>query len=360
MFLYNEYMTVYLLQVSLDIEGENLEASPRLQAAVQAIKSLTKKNNKIVLLGHRGRPKRFEKNLSLKPFQAILSKKLSRKVIFLSKFNFQAIRREISSAPLGSVFLLENLRFLSGETKNSAKLAKELSSLGDLYINDDFATSHRVNASNVGISKLLPSRLGPTFKNEVKNLNKILKKPKKPMVLIIGGVKMTDKIGVIKNLLPKVDSVLLGGGPANTFLKARGFPIGKSIFEKELVRSAKALSRNRKVVLPMDFKVDNSQILDIGPNTLKNYERIINGAKTIVWGGPVGLFEKPGFEEGTYGVAKAIAESEGFSVVGGGETTEVIAKLGLEKKINFISTGGGAMLAYLAGKKLPALKYIKR
>lgn len=353
-------MTIYLLRVSLDIEGENLEASPRLQAAVQTIKSLTKKNNKIVLLSHRGRPKKFEKNLSLKPFQAILSKKLNKKVIFLPKFNFQAIRQEISSAPLGSIFLLENLRFLPGEIRNSEKLARELSSLGNIYVNDDFATSHRENASTVGVSKLLPSRLGPTFKKEIKNLNKVLKKPKKPVVLIIGGLKMTDKIGVIKNLLPKVESVLLGGGPANTFLKARGFPIGKSIFEKELVRTAKALSRNSKVILPMDFKIDQSRILDIGSNTLENYERIINNAKTIVWGGPVGLFEKPGFEEGTYGIARAVAESRGFSVVGGGETTEVIVKLGLEKKISFISTGGGAMLEYLAGKKLPALKYLRK
>ncbi len=351
---------VYLLRISLDIENSRgLSHSSRLKTAIRTIKLLSRKSNKIVILAHRGRPQRREANLSLKNFQPLLSKALKKKVVFFKEFDFKVVKEQISKAPGGTIFLLENLRFLSGEMKNDSHLAKQLAGLGDIYTNDDFPTSHRENSSNVGLSKILPSRLGPNFRKELINLNKI-KNPKKPLILIIGGVKIADKISVIKNLLPKAKYILLGGGVANTFLKAEGFDINKSVYDKEFVGLAKRLIRNKKIILPIDCKVSKGQILDIGPRTINYYRKLINQANTVVWNGPMGLFEKSGFAEGSHAIAKTVAESKAFTVVGGGQTGEIITKLKLEEKIGFVSTGGGAMLKYLAGKKLPALKYIKK
>ncbi len=351
---------VYLLEVSLDIDNsQGLAHSSRLKAAILAVKSLSRKNNKIVILAHRGRPRRRETRLSLKPFQPLLSKALKKGVVFFKELDFRTMREQISQAPGGTVFLLENLRFLPGEVKNDLRLAKQLASLGNIYVNDDFPTSHHENASNVGLSKILPSRLGPNFKQELANLDKV-KNPKKPLVLIIGGMKMTDKIGVIKNLLPKAEYILLGGGPANTFLKAEGFNIDGSVYDNGLVGLAKKLGKNKKIILPVDYKVSERQILDIGPQTINYYRKLIRHARTIVWNGPMGFFEKPGFSRGSYAIAKAMAQSKAFTVVGGGQTGEIIAKLKLQKKIGFVSMGGGAMLEYLAGKKLPALRYVKK
>ncbi|MBI1838955.1 MAG: phosphoglycerate kinase [Candidatus Colwellbacteria bacterium] len=352
-------MITYLLRTNLDIEDKKPQNSLRLRSAASTIKLLSKKNNKLVILSHFGRPVGNDPDFSLKRFKKSLEGKIKKRIVFIPGHNFSNIKRIILKAPLGTLFLLENLRFLKGETKNDYKLSKSLADLGNRYVNDDFATSHRSNASNVGITKFLPSVPGPTIKNEIRNLKQILENPRKPLVLILGGIKMADKIGVIDNLLSKTDYVLLGGGSANTVLKARGVNVGKSAFDAKVVKSIGRLCKNKKIITPIDFKKSGGKILDMGHKTLAGYTAIIKSARTVIWGGPLGQFENREFSSGSYGVARAIAKSRAFSIVGGGETVEIITHLGLEKKISFLSTGGGAMLDYLAGLKLPALVALK-
>ena len=233
--------------------------------------------------------------------------------------------------------LLENLRFWPEEEKNNLGWAKKLSELGDIYINDAFAVSHRENASVTQLPKLLPSYAGLLLENEIANLSKIMNQPQKPLVLIFGGAKIEDKLPAIKNLLPKANKVLLGSSVVNNGAK---FTVHDS----------------EKVLKPEDWLTENGKALDIGLLTIQNYTGIIKKAKTVIWNGPVGLFENKKFQAGSAAIAKAIAKSDAFSVVGGGETTQLILQLGLEKKIGFLSTGGGAMLEFLSGKNLPGIE----
>ena len=351
---------IYVLSANLDIKNEKDEIhSLRFQTAVKAVKKLLGKNNKVVVISHHGRPKGFDKKLSLKPLEKLFEHELKKDVIFFKDFNFKKMRMDIKDAKPGTVFLLENLRFLDGETKNSLKLGKDLASLGDIFINDDFATAHRKNASNFAITKFIPSRMGETFKSEVTNLSRAIKSPMRPFTLIIGGAKMADKMGVVNNLLPKIDHLLLGGGPANTFLKASGYDIQDSIYEPEMVGISKRMLNNKKIVMPVDWIYKRTKISDIGKDTSKLYSSIIQLAKLVIWSGPMGVFEDDKFAQGSDRVARAIAKSGAYSIIGGGDTTRVIDKLKLNKKINFISTGGGAMLDFLAGKKMPALEALK-
>lgn len=354
-------MRVYLLGVNLDIEKGEILNSPRLAEAADTVKLLTNPNNKIVIISHRGRPKGSENSLSLKAVKTVLENKIGKPIIFFPKFNFPAIREKIDGGKGGSVFMLENLRFLPSENYDNSDLAKHLASLGNVYIEDDFATSHRVNSSNAGIAEILPSRFGPIFKKEISNLTKASKHPKKPFVLIIGGVKVADKIGVIENLLHKVDKILLGGGAANTFLKAENVDIGKSVYDERVVPVAKKFLGNKKIVLPVDFKKEKDGIMDIGPKTIKNYAEIIKNAKTIVWSGPLGYIENKKFAKGTAQIAREILKNKTAKVIiGGGETTVAVSSVIKRSEKNiFISTGGGAMLAFLAGKKLPVVEIIK-
>lgn len=354
-------MTI-LLRTNLDITENKPEKSLRFLRAVETIKKLSK-NNKVVILSHYGRPHGFDSKLSLKKFLKPLERALNTKVFFIPINRINKASNNIQNSKLGSVFLLENLRFNFGEINNDPAFAKILASLGDRYINDDFPTAHHINASNIGITEFIPSSAGPNLKKEVYTLNKSIKKQKKPFVLIVGGVKMTDKIGVIKNLSPRADYVLLGGGPANTFLKAKGKNVGQSLFDKKMVSEVKKLLFQKKIIVPVDSIKFKDAILDIGPVTSLKYSQMIKNAKTIVWGGPVGFFEKPRFSKGTKNIWKSILNNkEALTIVGGGET---IASLRLVKKNYnlsrniFLSTGGGAMLKFLAGKKLPALIALK-
>lgn len=354
----------YLLRVNLDIEEKHPEKLFRFHKAVEAIKKLNKGGNKVVILSHIGRPQCLESRISLKRFVRPLNQALNKKVIFLKLRDFIKLKKVIEESPRGGIFLLENLRFESGETANDVRLAKGLASLGDKYINDDFATSHRKNASNVGITKFLPSKAGSKLSQEVKTLRSVMKGAKKPFVLIIGGVKMSDKIAVIRNLLHQADYVLLGGGPANTFLKAKGEKVGRSLFDKEMVSEVKKLLNNRKILVPVDSRKSNGRILDIGPVTSRQYSQIIKSARTIIWGGPMGFFEKAQFSHGTKSVWQAILKNRKATVVvGGGETVASLKLLNPKSYILnpniFLSTGGGAMLDFLAGKKLPALVALK-
>ncbi|MDP3953481.1 MAG: phosphoglycerate kinase [bacterium] len=349
----------YLLRVNLDIKGTKPQDSPRFADALESIKDTAKPGRRVVVLAHRGRPKGKDTKLSLKVFAKPLEKGLKRKVTFIPHFDFEKITKLVKESPLGSIFLLENVRFLPGETKGDLALAKKLASLGDRYINDDFPTSHHFEVSNVTLAKLLPSSLGINFKMELKQLDKIMRSPQRPFVLVIGGAKIDDKLGTIENLFPKVDSILLGGGPANTLLKARGVKIGKSLYDASALKDIGSLSQKQKLVTPIDWRVKKDAILDIGPETEKLYGDIVSEAKTIVWNGPMGKVEDKDFAGGTKALWRAIlANKKANIVVGGGDTVSAIALPKRLPKNVFVSTGGGAMLTYLAGGKLPALEAI--
>ncbi len=349
---------IYLLRINLDIEDKNPTNSARFRTALVTINSLLKKGHRVVILSHFDRPNKYDRKLSLARFQPFLQKGLDRTVVFFPRFDFERIRRGILTSN-NSVFLLDNLRFLPGETKDDADTAAQIASLGDLYMNDDFATVHREAASTVGITKLLPSSAGPTILSEVSHLNRVIVRPKKPFTLIVGGAKMKDKIGVINHLIRKIDYVLVGGGAANTFLMSQGVDIKKSICEPEMLSEVKRLAKNKKILIPKDSAWHRDEILDIGPKTVKEFSSIIKKSGTIVWGGPMGYFENKEFANGSYEVARSVAASHAFSVVGGEETGMVINHLNLGSRVGFLSTGGGAMLAFLAGEKLPGLDALK-
>lgn len=358
-------MTTYLLRLNLDIKESDFKNQLRFELAASSIKSLSRRSNKIVVLSHLGRPGGIDKSLSLKRFARTLGVASNKKVKFVSRFDFKKIRKEINTAPGGSVFLLENLRFLPGEAKNSKILAKQLANLGDQYINNDFATSHRAAASISAITQFLPSKPGSILKKEIQALTKIRTNPRHPFVLIVGGAKMTDKTILMRYFLPKVDYILVGGGPANNFLKLNKVNIGSSIYEPKLAQTIKLLARSKKIIIPIDWKKEGSKILDIGPGTVKLYSQIIAGAQTIIWNGSMGYFENKKFATGTEKIIKAIIKNKkARTVIGGVETTAALVHVSPRSIHNnprlWISTGGGAMLEFLTGKKLPGIAALKK
>ncbi len=377
---------ICLLRVDLNISEKEAKNSPRILGILPTIKFLTDNGAKVVILSHRGRPEKkskilclpadrknqksklqfknqnFNKEFSLKPFAKILSSLLKKPVHFIDfKKGFDSF--EISNIiTRDSISILENLRFLTGEEKNDKKLAKQFASFGDFYVNDAFAVSHRKAASIVAITEFLPSYAGLLLEKEVKNLSLAMKNPKKPLIIILGGAKISDKIGLIENFESIADYFLIGGGIAHNFLKAQGLPMGDSIFEEKTIGFAKKMLENKRIILPIDYVVKNRKILDIGPNTAEYYSNIIKSAKTIIWNGPMGYFENKKFAKGSEAIAKAVLSSRDFAVVGGGETATLFTFLNKNVKIKnniFLSTGGGAMLEYLAGKKLPGIKALK-
>ncbi len=350
----------YLLRVNLDISNKDITKNLRFKNALDGIRFVSKANNKVVILAHRGRPNGKDNKLSLKPFVSPLSRGLGKKVTFLENFDFAKIAKRIETSPNGNIFLLENLRFIPGEMKASKSFAKSLASLGDKFVNDDFPTSHHKNASNFELAKILPVTLGINLKAELKKLDLVMRHPRKPLVLIIGGAKTIDKLGVIHNFLSRADYILLGGAPANTMLKARGVTIGKSLYDPGALVKVKALKNKEKIVTPVDWKVKGEMILDIGTMTISLYKDIIEKAGTIVWNGPMGKYEDKPFDGGTKAIYRAIlARKRAIVLVGGGDTLSAVTLPGKLGKNVFISSGGGAMLTYLSGAKLPALEAIK-
>jgi phosphoglycerate kinase len=276
----------------------------------------------------------------------------------------------------GDVLVLENTRFYKGETKNDPEMARQLATLADLYVNDAFGSAHRAHASTEGVARLLPAVGGFLMEKEIQYLGQAIEDPKRPFIAILGGAKISDKIGVIKNLLTKADLVLIGGGMANTFFKAQGYPVGDSLVEDEALETARELTKEgaASLRLPVDVVIadkfddgaqkkvvdmgpvpDGWRIMDIGPQTVANFARMLSDAGTVVWNGPMGVFEFPSFAEGTFGVAQAVAASGAVSVVGGGDSVAAINKSGLQDKITHISTGGGASLEMLEGLTLPGV-----
>ena len=366
-------------------EEGKITDNARIVAALPTIKYLIENNAKVILLSHLGRPNgEAKKEFSLAPVAKELSKLLNKDVKFLQS-NLVVddnVKDEVLKLKDGEVALLENTRFRNEETKNIDDFSKELAELGELYINDAFGTSHRAHCSNVGLCKFLPSAVGFLVEKEISIMGKALSNPERPFVAILGGAKVSDKITVIENLIEKVDSIIIGGGMAFTFLKSLGYSVGKSLLEddkvdfaKELIEKAK--SKNVKILLPIDvvvskefsndseFKIvnidsigDDYMGLDIGEKTVKLFSDEINNAKTVVWNGPMGVFEMSNFAKGTFEIAKAIAESEAISIIGGGDSASAAEKSGYKDKITHISTGGGASLEFLEGKILPGIDSI--
>lgn len=347
----------------------NTEDEWRMQAAIPTIKFLLRFADKVVILSHRGRPQPsliranrririFDKKFSLKKDAKNLSRMLHRPVRFIAEFEWARTKKEIERLPGKSIVVLENLRFLPGEEKNDPKLAKQLSALGDYYVNDAFAVSHRADASVVAITGFLPSYAGPELEKEIKFLSGALRKPRHPMVVILGGGKVSDKLGVVQNLKKQADWFLVGGVAANTLAHLSGEDINGSRVEtdRKTLRKLKAFLWQRNLILPVDYKKEKGVIFDIGKKTTDLYAQKIKGAKTILWSGPLGFIEKEKFGRGSLAVARAIAANKKvFSIAGGGETVMFLKKHKLAQKFGFISTGGGAMLEYLAGEKLPGI-----
>lgn len=356
----------------------------RIVAALPTIRQLLKQNATVILMSHLGRPKGPEAKFTLRPVAERLEELLGQKIHFLASETVvdASVKQAAAALKGGEVALLENTRFVSGETKNDPAFSKDLASLADIFVNDAFATCHRAHSSNVGVAALLPSALGLLVQKEVNIMGEALQDPKHPFVAILGGAKVSDKIGVIENLLDKVDTILIGGGMAYTFLKAMGKEIGTSLLEadklelaKDLLHRAKekgvcvelptdgviadAVAENQKTaIVSIDAIPADKMSLDIGPETIKTFTSIVKEAKTVVWNGPMGVFEIKEFSNGTLALAKAMAECQGTTIIGGGDSAAAVEQAGYKEQMTHVSTGGGASLEFLEGKELPGIAAI--
>ena len=361
-------------------ENGNIADPKRINEALKTIKYLVDHKAKVILCSHLGRPKgEFNPKYSLAPVAEYLSKALGQEVKMAKDVIGESAKSIAASLQVGEVELIENVRFHNEETKNNPDFAKELASMAEIYVNDAFGTAHRAHASTEGVSHYLPSVCGYLIQKEITVMGGALQDPKRPFVAILGGAKVSDKIGVIDNLISKVDTLIIGGGMAYTFLKALGHPIGTSICEEDKLELAKTTMENAekngvKFLLPLDNKVgkeykpdtesmavpsddipDGWMGLDIGPKTIESFTEAIKGAGTVVWNGPMGVSEWENFAAGTIGVAKAVAESGAISIIGGGDSAAAVEKLGFADKMTHISTGGGASLEFLEGLELPGI-----
>lgn len=357
-----------ILRIDLNIEPKSEEGLFRLRSVLPTIKLLKKHKIRTVLVSHKGRPdpKKLDTKLSLKPFSAIIEKEIHERVVFVPSLDFAKIGDVVECAK-ENIILLENVRFYAGEEKNDAKLGKQIASLGDFYVNDAFAVSHRAHASVSAITKFLPYFGGLQLEKEIKNLSGVMKKPESPFLVILGGAKTADKLPVIERFIKSADMFLIAGGPGNTLLAAQGVPMGDSLYDAKLVPTMKKFAFKPNVFTPSDTAGIGTKILDIGPETAEEFAELIRTANTIIWNGPMGLFEKKKFSKGTKIVWDAVLESaerrkNAKIVVGGGETIASLCLLAGQCKIPaniFLSTGGGAMLEFLAGKKLPGIEALQ-
>ena len=362
-------------------ENKNITDNRRIVAALPTIKYLLEQNCKVVLCSHLGRPKgEFKPEYSLKPVAKELSKLLGQEVIMADDVIGEDAKNKAENLKNGEVLLLENVRFHREETDNNPEFAKELASFGEIFVNDAFGTAHRAHASTEGVTKYLPAVSGFLIEKELKFLGEALENPERPFVAILGGSKVSDKIGVIENLLEKVDTLIIGGGMAYTFFKAQGYSVGDSLCEEDKCELAleimeKAKEKGVKFLLPIDNKIgkefkpdtesknvksteipDGWEGLDIGEETIKLYKEELQNAKTIVWNGPLGVFEFDQFAVGTNEIAKALGDIDAIKIIGGGDSAAAVEKAGLADKMTHISTGGGASLEFLEGKKLPGIE----
>ncbi|MEG6523015.1 phosphoglycerate kinase [Desulfotomaculum sp. 1211_IL3151] len=365
---------------NVPLAGGNITDDTRIQRALPTIQYLMEQGAKVILASHLGRPKgEVVEKYRLTPVAKRLSELLGKEVIKVNDSVGTEPQQAIAKMNEGDVLLLENVRFHGEETKNDEKHARQMAELAELFVNDAFGAAHRAHASTTGIAEYLPAVAGFLMEKELANLGKAVSNPERPFVAIIGGAKVSDKIGVIDTLLDKVDTLIVGGGMANTFLKAQGYDIGKSLVEPDKIELAKKLlerAKTQKVefllpgdavaalamepttqqkVVPVNEVPADWMILDIGPATAERYAVAARNAATVIWNGPMGVFEMEAFAKGTEAVAKALGESQGTTIVGGGDSVAAINKMGVADKISHISTGGGASLEFLEGKVLPGV-----
>ena len=356
----------------------------RIAATLPTINYLIDHGAKVILCSHLGRPDgQIDPKLSLRPVLARLSKLLDKPVSFAEEVTEKSTEDMVNNMKDGDVLMLENIRFYKQEEDNDEEFAKSLARLADIFVLDAFATAHRKHASTYGIAKLVPAVCGFLVEQEIAMFDKVLNNPEHPFVAILGGAKVSDKLPVIENLLDKVDTILIGGGMAYTFIKAIGGNVGISLVDNTKLELAKeimdkAKEKGVKIVLPIDnvgskefsedaetkvfnsgFFAEDYQGMDIGKKTIKAFKKVIKKAKTIVWNGPVGVYEYEKFKRGTNKIAKYVAKSKAISVIGGGDSVAALQSLGVARKVTHISTGGGASLALLQGKKLPCLETIQ-
>lgn len=368
--------------VPIDETG-NVTDDTRIIAVLPTIEYLIEKGAKVILVSHLGRPNgKVVEKLRMDPVAQRLAELLGKEIIKTDECIGDEPKEAIKKMKEGDVLLIENIRFYPEEEANDPQFSKQLAELADIYVNDAFGTAHRAHASTVGVAEYLPAVSGFLMKKELDCLGSVLENPKRPFIAILGGAKVSDKIGVLKNLLDKVDSLLIGGGMAYTLLKAKGLEIGKSLFEKDKLSVAKEIieeaERKRvNLVLPVDVvvtpelkedapyktvkveEIPHDHIgVDIGEETVKIFSDLIKQAKTIVWNGPMGVFELEPFAAGTRGIASALAESNAVTIIGGGDSAAAVRQMGFADKMTHISTGGGASLKFLEGKELPGVKVL--
>ena len=366
-------------------EKNNITDDTRILLSLPTIRFVSEAGGKTILASHLGRPKgKRDPKFSLAPVAERVSQLLGKKVALATDCVGEEVQRQIGGMKAGEILLLENLRFHPEEEKNEETFSKALASLCDIYVNDAFGAAHRAHASTEGMTRFVKVvAAGFLMMKEIKSLEKALVNPQKPYVAILGGAKVSDKIGVVQNLLDKVTTLLIGGGMAYTFLKAEGFEVGKSLVEEDQIGFSLSLlegaRKKLRFLLPLDHVaaermdaqakreiVKSDRIpsgwvcLDIGPETVKTFSEEIQSAKTIVWNGPMGVFEMEPFSHGTFAIAKAIASSSAFSIVGGGDSVAAVNQAGVADRIGHISTGGGASLEFLEGKKLPGIEALRR
>ncbi|SDK71567.1 phosphoglycerate kinase [Natronincola ferrireducens] len=371
--------------VPMNSQGE-ITDDIRIRAALPTIQYLVKNNAAVILMSHLGRPKgEADPKYSLAPVAKRISELINQEIIFADDDMVVGEKTKALAKGLkaGEVMLLQNVRYRKEEEKNNPEFSKELAALGDLFVNDAFGTAHRAHSSTAGVAEFLPSAMGYLIEKEVNFMGKALENPERPFVAILGGAKVSDKIGVIENLMDKVDALIIGGGMAYTFQKAQGYEIGQSLLEEDKIQLAldlikKAKDKNIELLLPMDtvvakeFKADaehttvkagnvpsDAMGLDIGIETISLFSEKIKQAKTIIWNGPMGVFEMPAFAVGTKEVARAMAESDATTIIGGGDSAAAVEQLGFADKMTHISTGGGASLEFLEGKVLPGIDVLE-